>query len=68
MKSANPTDWYFLAFLVSSINFSSLISNYESYFEHFGIFGQCLNITGYLTLSYIEKSTSTGSYILATFC
>ena len=29
--------------------------NYESYFEHFEICGQCLNITGHFALSYIVK-------------
>ena len=42
--------------------------NYESYFGHFKICEQCINITGYSALSYIEKLISPGSHYLATFC
>ena len=37
-------------------------------FGHFEICGQCLNSTGYFALFAIEKSISTGSHFLATFC
>ena len=39
--------------------------NYESYFRHFEICGQCLNIAGYFALSYIVNLISTGSYFFS---
>ena len=58
----------FLAFVVWSVNLSSLICKLWSYFGHFEICGQCLNGTGYLALCYIENSTSTGGHFLDTLC
>ena len=65
IESAILTNWYLLAFLSSLKIVQVWAVNYESYFGHFEICGQCLNSTGYFTLPHIEKSVSTSSYFLA---
>ena len=42
-------------------------TNYESYFGHFEISGQSLNITGHFALSYIVKLISTSSHFFSHF-
>ena len=67
MESTIPTDWYFLACfcLVCKLFKSDLSINYESYFRHFEICGQCLNIKIYFSLSYIVKLISTGGHFFS---
>ena len=66
MEIAISTNWYFLAFSLSSLQIVQAWSvNYESYFGHFEICGQFLDITGYFALSNIEKLISTGSHFFS---
>ena len=51
MEGAISTDLYFVTFLSRQQIIQVWSINYESYFGHFEIFGQCLNIAGYVALS-----------------
>ena len=62
MEDAILTDWYNLDFLSCPCIVQVWSVNHESYFGNFKTFWQCLNVTGYLVLPYIEKVILTGTH------